>query len=187
VLHEDAEIIKQVLGGNPNAYATLVDRYKSMVFTLAYRFLKNRENAEEAAQDAFISAYKSLAGFRQDSKFSTWLYRIVYNQCANTRRKRSVNIISVDDENAPDVSDEDFQSITDTIDLKDRKKIISQAMHRLGSDDAAIVTLFYYDDASVEEISQITRLSESNVKVKLYRARKKLYSLLSKMNESVLR
>lgn len=92
MLPEDAEIIKQVLGGNTNAFAALIDRYKSMAFTIAYRFLKNREDAEEAAQDASINAYKNLASFRHDSKFSTWLYRIVYNQCANRARKKSCKL-----------------------------------------------------------------------------------------------
>lgn len=75
---DDIELIRQVLAGNQAVYADLVKRHQRYVFTLALRFSKNRENAEEIAQDCFVKAYKALAGFQQQSKFTTWLYTIVY-------------------------------------------------------------------------------------------------------------
>ncbi len=77
----DNEVISRVLQGEQNAYAELVTRYQGYVFTLVMRMIKSREDAEEVAQDVFIKAYRSLADFRGESKFSTWLYTITNTTC----------------------------------------------------------------------------------------------------------
>src|ERR1700712_515360 len=94
----DIELINQVLAGNQSAYAVLVKRHQRFVFTLAQRFTKTREDAEEVAQDCFIKAYRSLASFQQQSKFSTWLYSIVYTTAMTFLRKKRVDTTSIDDE-----------------------------------------------------------------------------------------
>src|SRR5882672_3320260 len=94
----DIEIIGKVLSGDQQAYALLVNRYQSYVFTLALRFTKNREDAEEVSQDIFIKAYRALADFRSASKFSTWLYTIVNNTCITFLRKRKLETHSLDKE-----------------------------------------------------------------------------------------
>src|ERR1700760_1821453 len=94
----DIELIKQTLSGNQAAYADLVKRHQRFVFTLALRFAKNREDAEEIAQDCFIKAYRSLGSFQQQSKFSTWLYSIVYTTSMTSLRKKRVDTDSIDDE-----------------------------------------------------------------------------------------
>ncbi|MFW6101986.1 MAG: RNA polymerase sigma factor, partial [Bacteroidota bacterium] len=94
----DEYYIERVLQGDHSSYATLVERHKDMVFTLAYRILKSREDAEEISQDAFMKAYRSLKKFRKEAKFSTWLYRIVYNLCVSRLRKNKKQIVSLDDE-----------------------------------------------------------------------------------------
>src|ERR1700753_4127752 len=95
----DIDLIKQTLTGNQSAYADLVKRHQRYVFTLAMRFAKNREDAEEIAQDCFIKAYRSLDSFKQESKFSTWLYTIVYTTAMTALRKKKVDTQSIDDEN----------------------------------------------------------------------------------------
>jgi len=95
----DIELIEQTLGGNQAAYADLVKRHQRFVFTLAMRFAKSREDAEEIAQDCFIKAYRSLSSFQQQSKFSTWLYSIVYTTAMTFLRKKRVDTSSIDDEN----------------------------------------------------------------------------------------
>src|SRR5882757_5694269 len=95
----DIELIQQTLAGNQAAYADLMKRHQRFVFTLAMRFSKNREDAEEIAQDCFVKAYKSLASFQRQSKFSTWLYSIVYTTAMTFLRKRRVDTDSIDDEN----------------------------------------------------------------------------------------
>src|ERR1700749_1148197 len=94
----DIELIEQTLAGNQAAYADLVKRHQRFVFTLALRFAKNREDAEEIAQDCFIKAYRSLASFQKQSKFSTWLYSIVYTTAMTFLRKKKLVMDSLDDE-----------------------------------------------------------------------------------------
>src|ERR1700760_2650842 len=95
----DAELIGQTLAGSQSAYAELVKRHQRFVFTLALRFAKTREDAEEIAQDCFIKAYRSLDSFQGQSKFSTWLYSIVYTTSMTFLRKKRVDTDSIDDEN----------------------------------------------------------------------------------------
>src|SRR5947209_1818902 len=94
----DNEIISKVLGGETNAFAELVKRYQSYVFTLAMRFTHHREDAEEVAQDIFVKAYRSLSDFRGTAKFSTWLYTIVYTTSITFLRKKKLSTTSIDDE-----------------------------------------------------------------------------------------
>ena len=96
----DIALINAVLAGNINQYALLVKRHQKFVFTLAMRFAKNREDAEEVAQDCFIKAYKALGTFKQTSKFSTWLYSITYTTAMTFLRKKRLDTQSInDDEN----------------------------------------------------------------------------------------
>src|ERR1700712_4788883 len=94
----DIELIKLSLNGNQSAYADLVKRHQRFVFTLAIRFTKSREDAEEVAQDCFIKAYRSLESFKQESKFSTWLYSIVYTTAMTSLRKKRIDTASIEDE-----------------------------------------------------------------------------------------
>src|ERR1700704_5618110 len=101
----DTEIISKVLSGDKQAYAGLVNRYQNYVFTLALRFTKNREDAEEIAQDIFIKAYRALADFKGTSKFSTWLYTIVNNTCITFLRKKRLSTHSLDNEGVFELAD----------------------------------------------------------------------------------
>ena len=94
----DIEIINRILSGDSNAYGELVKKYQNYVFTLALRFTHNREDAEEVAQDIFIKAFRSLADFKGNSKFSTWLYTIVYTTSITFLRKKRLETTSIDDE-----------------------------------------------------------------------------------------
>ena len=94
----DIEIINRILSGDSNAYGELVKKYQNYVFTLALRFTHNREDAEEVAQDIFIKAFMSLADFKGNSKFSTWLYTIVYTTSITFLRKKRLETTSIDDE-----------------------------------------------------------------------------------------
>ena len=171
----DEDLIDLALKNHSRAMSCLVDRYKGMVFTLSYRILKNELDAEEAAQDSFIKAFKALNTFRFDCKFSTWLYRICYNNAIS--KARVYKPIQVDADTRPDIPYEAISAL-DSLSAKDRNKYLGKAMEMLDSDESAILTLFYVEGNSINEIVTITDLSESNVKVKLHRGRKKLYSQL---------
>lgn len=171
----DEELIDLALKNHSRAMSCLVDRYKGMVFTLSYRILKNELDAEEAAQDSFIKAFKALSTFRFDCKFSTWLYRICYNNAIS--KARVYKPVLVDADARPDIPYEAISAL-DSLSAKDRNRYLSKAMEKLDSDESAILTLFYVEGDSINEIVAITDLSESNVKVKLHRGRKKLYAQL---------
>ena len=149
-----------------------------MVFSIAMKVLRNREDAEELAQESFIKAFKSLHTFKGNARFSTWLYRITYNNCISEIRKRKMKFVSADDVQLPDEPDEmNF----DGIPAENRAKFVKAALEKLPQDEYTLILLYYFEDKSVEEIVVITRMTESNVKVKLFRARKKLYAFLNEM------
>jgi RNA polymerase sigma-70 factor (ECF subfamily) len=171
----DIELIDQTLAGNQAAYADLVKRHQRFVFTLALRFAKNREDAEEIAQDCFIKAYRSLSAFQRQSKFSTWLYSIVYTTAMTFLRKKRVDTDSIDDENTY-IQLENSSSAHDinSAENKSRSYYLNQAITQLMPDDAAIITLFYMGEQSLDEIGKTLGVEPNTVKVKLFRARQRL-------------
>lgn len=171
----DLALITAVLNGNTAVYSDLVKRHQRFVFTLALRFTKNREDAEEVAQDCFIKAYRALGTFKQTSKFSTWLYTITYTSAMTHLRKKKPETVSLnDDENPVQLAD----PIADYYSLSAEKKsayfYLNKAIDTLPPDDAAIITLFYKGEQSLEEIGITLSMATNAVKVKLHRARLKL-------------
>lgn len=176
----DIELIEQTLAGNQSAYADLVKRHQRFVFTLAMRFAKGREDAEEIAQDCFIKAYRSLASFQGQSKFSTWLYSIVYTTAMTFLRKKRVATDSIDDENTYIQIENHESGYADNVENKSRSFYLNQAIEQLLSDDAAIITMFYKGEQSLEEIAQAMGMETNTVKVKLFRARQRLKERLER-------
>jgi len=180
---DDSFYIAKVLEGDVASFSYLVDRYQDMVYGLALKMLRNEEDAEEMAQDSFVKAYRSLASYRQQSKFSTWLYRITYNGCISLMRKRKLEVRSMDEQQ---LSDRDEARLNDQLMEMDKamvEKLLQEAMEKLPELEQVLITLYYYEEQKVEEISHITGLTESNVKVKIHRARKKMYDLLHQSYE----
>ena len=171
----DIELIQQTLGGNQSAYADLVKRHQRFVFTLALRFSKSREDAEEIAQDCFIKAYRSLASFQQQSKFSTWLYSIVYTTAMTALRKKRIETSSIhDEENNAQIVGQTAVLDINHAENNSRSYYLNQAIEQLLPDDAIVLTLFYKGEQSIEEISQTLGIETNTVKVKLFRARQRL-------------
>src|SRR3569833_3879334 len=149
----DIELIEQTLAGNQTAYAELVRRHQRFVFTLAMRFSKSREDAEEIAQDCFIKAYRSLASFQKQSKFSTWLYSIVYTTAMTFLRKKRIDTDSIDDENTYIQLENQSPGMSNNMaETKSRSYYLNQAIEQLLPDDATIITLFYMGEHSLDEI-----------------------------------
>jgi RNA polymerase sigma-70 factor (ECF subfamily) len=167
--HDDTQLIGQILNGDVSGYAILVERYKDLAYTIAFRILGKREDSEEIVQDAFVKAFRSLSSFRQHAKFSTWLYRIVYNTAISKKRLKGLNIHSIEDVRLADLCTENEDDA-----VEDKGKLLERAMQQLTEEERALVTLYYIDESGVDEIHNITGLSKSNVKVKLFRVRKKL-------------
>ncbi|MEO8794694.1 MAG: sigma-70 family RNA polymerase sigma factor [Daejeonella sp.] len=171
----DTELISQVLSGKQSAYAELIKRHQRFVFTLALRFAKNREDAEEIAQDCFVKAYRSLNNFQQTSKFTTWLYTIVYTTAMTFLRKKRVATIDIDDEESHVQLENHISDFNaDTVEHKSKMQYVNQAISQLLPDDASIITLFYQGEQSLEEIAKVLGMEANTVKVKLHRARHRL-------------
>lgn len=179
----DQKIIDKIVGGDTNAFTVLVDRYKDMVFTLALRMLKNREEAEEIAQDTFIKVYRSLHKFKGHSKLSTWIYKVAYNNCLDKlkRDKKNNNLVPIDEYTEHQVKTID--NALDAIEAREQKQLIQDCLQLLPSNDSFLLTLFYFEELSLNEISKIVNLKPNNVKVKLYRIRKNLAKILKERLE----
>ncbi len=176
---DDIAVIQLILQGQQAAYATLVNRYQQYVFTLAMRYVNNREMAEELAQDVFVKAYKYLADFKGNCKFSTWLYTIVNTTCLSHLRKRKDETIFLEEEKMVSISDgSNSEKPSESMDQRTQKQLLEKALKYLPESEAQILTLFYQAEQSVEEIGMIMGLTTSNVKVKLFRARQKLKEVL---------
>jgi len=165
----DHILIDQLLAGDREVYAVLVNKYKSYVFTIAQKILQNKPEAEEAAQDAFIKAFHHLASFNRESKFSTWLYRIVFNTAISYRRKNRQQFQSI--ETTIIEYDQDADGMLEKI---DKKKYLNQAMMKLSEADRGALTLFYLEEFSLEEIAEITGMQANTAKVRIHRARLRL-------------
>lgn len=181
-------IIAKVKQGDMLAFNALIDEYKAMAFTLALKLMKNREDAEEVAQDAFVKAYKNIGQFEGKSKFSTWLYTIVYNTALTRLRKKQLDMQDIDSHSVEDLthhaeSDAEWRRLQ----KDERSSYIKQALGRLVSEDQVVITLFYLEENSLAEICEITSWELSNVKVRLHRARKRLLCELERLLDTEVR
>jgi len=175
----DAEIIESVKKGNQADYAILVDRYKNKVFTMLKRMLKNDLDAEEVLMDSFLKAYNNLGLFKFEAKFSTWFYRIAYNSAltrlSGSKRKIELEMSSIEDEcylESKFAADEYLNA--------EKSLLIKKMINELPSKNAAVITMFYLEELSVEEISEVLELSDANVKVILHRSRNMLRAVFEK-------
>jgi RNA polymerase sigma factor (sigma-70 family) len=182
----DKYYIQQVLDGRTASFGYLVDRHKDKAYNLAFRICGNREEAEEIVQDGFLKAYRSLKGFKMKSSFATWLYRIVYNTSVSFIRTRKRGILSLED--FP-VEAKDFASLCPSEEESEneyRNALVNFAFQKINEDERGLISLYYYDEMNPDEISEITGISKSNIKVKLFRARKKMIEIIQNAEKKKL-
>ena len=179
---QELEVIQQVLQGKKQAYAVLVDRYQHYVFTLVMRYVPQREEAEEVAQDVFVKAYRYLADFRGQCKLSTWLYTIVNTTCISYLRSRKDLMVLAEQDRLSAIAEQAGLNAkaSDYSERKSEKKMMAEAIMGLPETDARIVILFYQHEQTLEEIGMVLGLTSNHVKVRLYRARLKLKEILQK-------
>jgi RNA polymerase sigma-70 factor, ECF subfamily len=186
----DQDIICKVRAGNSREYALLVDRHRNQALTLAARLTGNKEEAEELVQDAFVKAFRGLDSFRGDAKFSTWFYRILYNLCMTkvTRRRGKPQHVNVDDENILDnmLIDDDEPSIHEHLEDVELQEIISREIEGLPEKFRSVITLFYVQEMSYEEMVAVLDSPIGTVKTNLFRARNLLkVRVLSRMKGEI--
>ncbi|MDH3269380.1 MAG: RNA polymerase sigma factor, partial [Ignavibacteria bacterium] len=175
----DQEIIDSVRKGNDSDYSIIINRYKNKAFSMLKRMLKNDFDAEEVLQDCFLKAYNSLNAFKGEAKFSTWFYRIVYNtaltRLSSKRRKTETEMTSVEDH---------FNLVSgygaDEIEKEDVNQLIHDTISKLPERYSAIITMFYLNEMTIDEISEVMGITISNVKVMLHRSRNSLRDLILK-------
>ncbi len=177
----DQEIIESVKKGNHSDFALLIDRYKNKAFSMLVRMLKNKMEAEEILQDCFLKAFKGLNNFKGDSTFSTWFYRIAYNTALSRlsiqKRKTESEMTSIE-EHFNLKSDYDYN----LFEQKDLSKFINEMVNRLPENYSAVITMFYLEGMTCEEISKVLETSVNNVKVMLHRSRTTLKDMMIKNN-----
>ena len=181
---QEAAIVRKVLGGDTNAFETLVLEYEKNVYNIALRMTGNSEDAADMTQEAFIKAYNSLQAFRGDSKFSVWLYRIVSNVCLDflrSKNRRPTVSLSVEDDDGEDaqldVADES-QSPELLLDRKLTRDSVRRGLDSLPPDYRQILLLREIQGLSYDEIAQALSLEVGTVKSRIFRARKRLCTFL---------
>jgi len=184
---EDSFYIEKVLNGDASAFEPLVNKYKNYVFSATYKIVGSREDAEEVSQDVFMKAYRSLDSYRSESKFSTWLYRIAFNAAVSKTRKKTLDFKEIDQDVVENVFAVDVANQIDELKAEEQKLYLGKALKMLAEDEANIITLYHLEEQSIDEICEITGLTNTNVKTKLHRGRKKLYDGLEKLLQSEVR
>ena len=175
----DLAIIDRILSGDKSAYRELTSRHKDYAYTVAFRIVGNREDAQEIAQDAFMRAFRALDTFSRDAKFTTWFYRIVFNAAVGFKRKHRMLTQDVDETNHAALGT--TTGSADHYRHTERQHYIQQALQHLSADDVTMITLFYLKEFTLEEIAEITGIPANTAKVKLHRARKRLADELNRM------
>lgn len=174
----DIKAVNAVLGGDAGAFSVIIDRYGDMVYTLVNRTLGDGEEAQDVTQDIFVKVYSSLGKYNGTSAFSTWLYRVAYNAAISHIRKHKRRPSGMDENRLANVTDDDMDGVFRKAAEEKRYADLEAALSKLDHDERAIISMFYMEDRSINDISEITGISVANVKVKLYRIRKKLYILM---------
>ena len=171
---EEQDCLYRIKGGDPAPFSFLVDKYKYMAYTIALKILDNAEDAQDAAQESFIKAYQQIHQFEGKSKFSTWLYTIVYRTSLSKLKENRIKTLSISEQ----INENYTQDLTSPqlaqLQAKDEQRYVRQAIQKLPKTEALLVTLFYINENTIREIQEITGLSLANIKIKLFRARKKL-------------
>ena len=177
---EDLFDIALIQKGNRQGYENILNRHKIKIYNTVLNIIKNREEAEEVAQDVFVKAFQSIDTFEGNAKFSTWLHRIAYTTAISHLRSNKKRKDTVTDSTSIDVDAFGTPSIDTRQNLEklDSKKYIKQALEQLNPEDASVISLYYLQEQSMKEIAVILDIKENATKIKLHRARKKLQEKL---------
>ena len=182
----DIYYIEQVLAGKNNAFGYIVDQHKNKAFNLAFRICGNHEEAEELAQDSFLKAYRALNSFKMKSSFATWFYRIVYNTTISHVRLKKKGVLSLEDFPADATDFIGTNTNEEEAEKEYRNSLVNFALQKITEEERGLISLYYYEDMSTDEIADVTGISKSNIKVKLFRARQKMQEIIEKTEKKKL-
>lgn len=177
---DDIYYIRQVQRGDADAFVYIVRRYERMVFSIVGKIVSSRVEVEDIVQEVFIKVFLSLDKFRQESGFGTWLYRIAYNTTISELRKRRYQFTSIEDSYV-ELQNEELADDIDELATEEKLHYLETVLKKMSPDDALLITMFYLNNHSIQEISEIADLSVANVKVKLHRIRKYMNFEMNKL------
>lgn len=176
----DSELVQGLINRNEETFRLLVEKYQRLVFNACFHLIRQQEDAEDIAQDVFIEIYESIHLFRNESKLSTWLYRIAINKSLNHIRKykwkstvQSIEnfFLSGDKNTKLEIEDQNALDAPGTLDYKERTRVLKNAIDSLPENQKIAFTLCKYDDLSYQEISEVMNLSLSSVESLIHRAK----------------
>lgn len=182
-MYSDAYYIERIVAGDTGCFACLLDRYSPPVHSLILKMVRNKEDAEELAQDVFMKVFRNLSSFKGDCSFSTWIYRIAYNTAISELRRKKQEFVTIDESQINNVLEEEVGKMLGRTSETEQLDKLEAALSLLPPDERALILLFYMKEKTVEELTVITGLGASNVKVKLHRIRKKLFVLIKGMED----
>ena len=168
-LQEEHLLIDRILAGEERCYAELVDQYKSYAFTIALKIVNNRADAEEVAQDSFIKGFNYLRNFNRQARFSTWLYRIVFNTAISYKRKNRIVTEDIEHKHV-----ENPERADSAMEREDKKQFLNKALKKLNEADQLAIQLFYIKEFSLEEVAEMMDQNVNTIKVRIHRARQRL-------------
>ncbi len=175
-IQEENVLIDRILAGEERCYAELVDQYKSYAYTIALKIVNNRAEAEEVAQDAFIKAFNYLKNFNRQARFSTWLYRIVFNTAISYKRKNRIVTEAIDNKHV-----ENPERADTAVEREDKTMFLNKALKKLNEADQLAIQLFYIKEFSLEEVADLMGQNVNTIKVRIHRARQRLADELKLM------
>ena len=177
---DEITYIKRILDGETGLFSYFLERYSRSIHSLIARIIPSKEDAEELTQDTFLKAFRKLHTFKGDCSFSTWLFRIAYNTAISATRKKRIVFPTIDDTVLDNISDESVNNMLDDDEDENRLQKLEEAITRLNVEEKTLITLYYTENKSIAEVAGILEQSNENIKVKLFRVRKKLYVLMNK-------
>ncbi|MBQ1973873.1 MAG: RNA polymerase sigma factor [Paraprevotella sp.] len=181
---QEYKLIVRIRSGHPEDFSCFLDCYGARIMTLISRMVSLPEDVEELVQDTFVQAYLHLDSFGGQSRFSTWIYRIAYNQTVSwLRRNRRITVEWKDDYLEPDeLVDEMMQE-----EEEENIAYLEQAIEQLNPDEKALIVLHYHEEHSVQEMAYILQMSAGTVATRLCRLRKKLYRVIKQIKRDEAR
>ena len=186
---DESALVDRVRAGDERAFQEMVDQHKSMVLRLAFRMTRSWQDAEDLSQETFVRAFQSFDRFREDSKLSSWLYRIAFNLCLDTITrpgwKRDVDIAMADRESAPDAEERAGTGPGQMAALSIMEGQVHKALGLLSPRERSVFVLRHYEEKSIKEIAELLSLRIGTVKTLLFRAVKKLQIQLSHFRKDI--
>ncbi len=182
---EDQKVIEEVLAGQSWRFEVIVKRYEKAVYTSAYAFLRNPQEAEDVAQDVFLSAYQRLSSFQGRSSLLTWLRKITFYRCIDVRKPKRAQPVRSLGENAATLAQDSQVSPHAIAEGKEISQLVRDAIERLGTEHKNVVVLRDLQDLDYAEISEILDIPVGTVRSRLHRARLELRDILSNLGINV--